>query len=183
MIMPDISSPAGQKALDQHLDGVDLLVLDNLSTLCRSGNENEAESFQHVQDWLLRLRRRGMSVLIVHHAGKSGNQRGTSKREDVLDTVIRLERPSDYLPDQGARFEVHLDKARGVLGEEAQSFEAMLDGAGWSYKSIEDVRHKQIVELHRDGLKQREIALELGVGVGTVNRHLKKAREAGEIST
>ena len=53
------------------------------------------------------LRRRGVSVLIVHHAGKGGEQRGTSRREDVLDTSISLRRPSDYLPTEGARFEVH----------------------------------------------------------------------------
>jgi hypothetical protein len=29
----------------------------------------------------------------VHHSSKSGDQRGTSKRIDVLDSSIRLERP------------------------------------------------------------------------------------------
>jgi len=37
-----------------------------------------------VQGWLLVLRRRGISVMVIHHAGKSGLQRGTSRREDVL---------------------------------------------------------------------------------------------------
>ena len=41
----------------------------------------EAKRIQF-QEWLLRLRRRGVSVLIVHHAGKGGEQRGKSRRED-----------------------------------------------------------------------------------------------------
>ena len=68
------------------------------------------------QRWLLSLRRRGVSVLFIHHAGKGGQQRGTSRREDILDTVIALRRPHDYSPKEGARFEVHLEKARGLYG-------------------------------------------------------------------
>ena len=33
------------------------------------------------------------TVLFVHHSGKGGQQRGTSRREDVLDTVIALRYP------------------------------------------------------------------------------------------
>jgi putative DNA primase/helicase len=75
------------------LDDVELLVLDNLSSLTAVIRDNDAESWNPIQEWLLRLRRRGTSVLIVHHAGKGGEQRGTSRREDVLDTSISL-RPS-----------------------------------------------------------------------------------------
>ena len=59
------------------------MVIDNLSTLCRYGRENESESWGPVQEWILGLRRRGLSVLLVHHAGKGGTQRGTSRREAV----------------------------------------------------------------------------------------------------
>jgi putative DNA primase/helicase len=80
-----------------------------------------------IQDYLLRLRRRNISVLIVHHAGKGGQQRGTSRREDVLDTVICLRRPSDYEPTEGARFEVHLEKGRGMTGDQLKPFEAKFE--------------------------------------------------------
>ena len=39
----------------------------------------------------------------MHHAGKGGAQRGTSRREDVLDTVIALRQPQDYQSGEGAR--------------------------------------------------------------------------------
>jgi hypothetical protein len=51
----------------------------------------------------LRLQHRGIGVLLVHRSGKSGEQRGTSRREDVLDTVIGLRRPEGYLPNSRAR--------------------------------------------------------------------------------
>ena len=73
--IPDISSTKGQAAIEDYLEGVSLVIVDNLSTLCRYGRENEAESWEPMQEWLLSLRRRGFSVLLVHHAGKGGNQR------------------------------------------------------------------------------------------------------------
>ena len=42
--MPDLATLAGQCALEPFLSGINLLVLDNLATLCRTGKENEAQS-------------------------------------------------------------------------------------------------------------------------------------------
>ena len=81
-----------------------------------------------IQTWLLKLRRHGISVLLIHHAGTNGRQRGTSRREDALDTVIALRRPEDYSPEQGARFEIHFEKLRNrVDSAGAMPFEARLE--------------------------------------------------------
>src|SRR5207302_1725194 len=112
----NLSGPKAQKLLDPWLHGVEFLGLDNLSCLTAVIRDNDAESWTPVQEWLLSLRRRGISVLIIHHAGKDGQQRGTSRREDVLDTSISLRRPSDYKATEGARFEIHIEKGRGIYG-------------------------------------------------------------------
>jgi AAA domain len=160
----NVTSPKVQAELDPLLDGVELLVLDNLSSLTSVVRDNDAESWGPIQEWLLRLRRRGVSVLIVHHAGKGGEQRGTSRREDVLDTSIALRRPGDYRSEQGARFEVHIEKGRGIHGEAAKPFEAQLevrdDVALWTLREIEDVNLARVKALLDDGLKVREIAEE-----------------------
>ena len=59
--------------------------------------------------------------------GVNGKQRGTSRREDALDLVIGLRRPADYSAEQGARFEVHIEKARTLVGDGALPFEAMVE--------------------------------------------------------
>ena len=88
--------------MEDSLADVSLLVIDSLSTLCPgAGPENDAESWEEMQQWLLALRRRGVSVLLVHHDNRSGGQRGTSKKEDVLSTVIQLTRPTDYRTAEG----------------------------------------------------------------------------------
>jgi putative DNA primase/helicase len=180
--IPDLSTPEGQAQIDHLIGDARLLILDNLSTLCRNGRENEADSWQGMQDWALRLRKSGISVLFIHHAAKGGQQRGTSRREDVLDTVIRLEHPSDYRAEDGARFEVHLDKARTIVGEAANSFEAHLGADSvWTFKALEDAQMQRVMDLHKEGLSVREIADELEMKKSSVQRRIAKARELGLI--
>ena len=176
--MPDLSTAHGQSLLEPFLKGVDMVVLDNIATLCRTGKENESQSWQTMQAWLLELRRRGMAVLLIHHAGKSGDQRGTSAREDIMDTVISLRRPREYSMAEGARFEVHLTKARGILGDDAKPFEANLVSEGnalrWQIKELEDVEMEELKRLLNDGYSIRDCAEEMGKSKGAIQRLKKK---------
>ncbi len=181
----DLSTPQGQQTIEEHLEGVKLLILDNYSSLCRSGRENEGESWIPLQEWFLTLRRRGLSVLLVHHSNKTGSQRGTSRKEDLLDTIITLRKPETYDPREGARFEVHYEKARGFYGEEASPFEAHLkeeEGKfSWHIRAIEDCQMDRVLELKKEGLTQRDIAQETGLSPATINRRLKEAQGKGLI--
>lgn len=178
---PDLSTPLGQMMVDAHItDEIDLIVIDNLSTLARTGKENEGESWLAIQAWALKWRARGRSILFIHHAGKGGQQRGTSRREDVLDTVINLRRPGQYSPEESAVFEVHFEKARGVMGDAVAPFEARLgtpDATGnpWSVRSVEDGTYERVIALLEEGLSQTEIAAELDIHKSRVSRHRKRA--------
>jgi putative DNA primase/helicase len=168
-----------QAELEPYLAGIDVLILDNLSTLTAVIRDNDAESWGPIQDYLLKLRRRNISVLIVHHAGKGGQQRGTSRREDVLDTVISLRRPSDYESTEGARFEVHIEKARGITGDDVKPFEAKFEvrdnAAVWTTRELEDAKRAEIVMLHEDGMSVRKIAEAMAMPKTTVHRILTAA--------
>jgi hypothetical protein len=183
-IMPNLYRPEGQQAIEGAIGDARVIIVDNLSCLVRGGKENEGESWQPVAEWALRMRSRGRSVVFIHHAGKGGQQRGTSKREDLLDTVIALRRPADYVPDQGARFEVHFEKARALYGQDVSPFEAALETLPngtqvWATRAATDTQSEQIIELIEMGLAQAEVARELGIGRSTVIRHLKKAQDEG----
>ena len=167
-----LGSEAGQLSLEPLLDDVDLLILDNLSTLCTSGSESASDAWVPMQNWLLRLRRKGVAVLLVHHAGTNGRQRGTSRREDALDTVIALRRPEDYSPEQGARFEVHFEKLRNwVEGDGAAAFEARLEACSasndelvrWSDHALRPPLLRQAAGLFKDGMSVREVAASLRI--------------------
>jgi len=185
--MLDLADPRHQQHLEPYLEGIDLIIVDNLSTLCRSGKENEGESWVPVQEWALRQRSAGKSVLFIHHAGKSGEQRGSSRREDVLDTVISLKRPSDYTPDKGACFEVHFEKARGILGDDTKPTEVMLttdeDGKQiWKTKSLDQSTAEKVAALINEGVEQKDIPEILNLSKGAISKAKKKATEEGLIS-
>ena len=179
--MPDLGTIKGQEDINQLItDEIKLIIVDNLSCLVRTGKENEGDSWQPVQTWALGLRSRGLSVLFMHHSSKTGGQRGTSRREDVLDTVINLRRPPDYNPELGAVFEVHYEKSRGVHGKDAAPFETALktDERGnqiWLTRSLDLCTYDKVVSLAAEGLSQKEIADELSLNKSTVSRHYRKA--------
>ena len=183
--LPDLSTLDGQDAIDDLIEDAEVVFVDNLSCWARTGRENEAESWLPVADWILRLRRRGVAVVLVHHAGKGGQQRGTSKREDLLDVVIGLSRPSDYDPTQGAVFIAEFTKARNLTGSDAESLELQLGGdddrAVWTWRTVESSTYDRVVALSKEGLKPGEIGAELDINKSTVSRHLRKAREMGDL--
>jgi putative DNA primase/helicase len=189
--IPDLSTIEGQERIDKLInEDTKLIVIDNLSTLTRSGKESEGESWLPVQEWALRLRRRGISVLFIHHAGKAGQQRGTSRREDVLDTVIALRKPTDYTPETGACFEIHFEKARGLYGIEVEPFEAKLEShednnglttINWIHKKLEDSTTEKVKRYLDDEWSQKDIADQLGINKSSVSYHVKKLKDEGLI--
>jgi putative DNA primase/helicase len=138
-----------------------------------------------MQNWLLKLRRQRIGVLLVHHAGVNGRQRGTSRREDALDTVIALRRPEDYSPEQGARFEIHFEKLRNrVDGDGAIPFEASVtangqEGIHWSSRDLTPAILKRATELFADGLTVREVAATLRISKSEAGRLRLRALEEG----
>lgn len=180
--MPNIASPQGQAALEPLVAAADLIVVDSIATLGRAGRENEAEGWQPVATWALEQRAAGRAVLFIHHAGKGGQQRGTSSREDILDVVLSLKRPNDYHEREGARFLVQFEKARALKGKDVEPFEARLESGPdgrriWTCKPADIGRLEQVRELVDLGMTQREIAAELGIGLATAHRAVKAIKE------
>jgi hypothetical protein len=181
--MPDLSTSEGQKAVNGYLSqDIELIILDNISTLSRSGKENEAQSWLPLQEWALRLRAQGKSILFIHHSGKTGLQRGTSKKEDILDTVINLRHTVDYEPMQGACFEIHFEKSRGIYGADVEPFEVRLEDGLWTMKDLKTSTLEKVIRLTKDGCSQKEIAEELGKNKGYISRLVKQAKESGALS-
>jgi len=186
MCVPDLSTHEGQMALEPYLENIELIIVDNIATLCRKGNENETESWKPVQDWALRMRAARRAVLFIHHAGKRGAQRGASAREDTLNMVFRLARPEKYSPSEGAVFEVHVEKSRGLMGDDIEPFKASLkkDENGHHYWITEDLQPDKkhtVSKLINAGYTQAEIAQQLGIDKSGVSRYAKQAKQEGLI--
>lgn len=183
-VMPDLATEEGRKMIEEYVQDCDLIIIDNISCLFRSGSENEAESWQQAQEWALDLRRRGKSVLFVHHAGKNGIQRGTSKREDILDAVIILKHPDDYKAEEGARFEIFFDKARHFSGDDARSFQVQLleENGHWRWEISNDPEEmllEKIADLKAKGFTINAIMEKTSRTKSQIETLIAKARTRG----
>jgi putative DNA primase/helicase len=159
-----------------------VVIFDNKSTLIPPMKENDAESWVEIQRWFIKLRERGLAVVLVHHTGKNGLQRGSSMHEVVLDTSIMLKKPLDGVrPLDGLRFVLTFTKHRHFYGKDAEAKLVTLsnqEGQGvWAVGSVPEANQKaqQARELSATGMTQREIAETIGVSVGSVNTYLKAA--------
>jgi hypothetical protein len=162
--------------------GIDVLFLDNGACLFSGVAENDADDFRDkIEGWLLNLRRRGVAVVLVLHAGRNNAIRGTSKREDAAFWILRLDEANEGERDNGARF-----ITRFVKNRNAPQDPPPLD---WSFapdggKTRITYREADSMELMRqwisDGLNTcGELAEEMGISKGTVSKMAKKAERAG----
>jgi len=179
--MPQIDREEGQAFYEKYLtdNKIDILILDNLSTLS-SFDESSSSEWKVIQDWLIKLRSMGKTVICVHHAGKSNDYRGTSRMMDVMNTVVQLERDAaiENDPVMGKyMFTVNYKKHRDFEGKDAAPFHAFKSAFSWSHKSKEMSDIEQIQEYLDQNLTQRQIASETGLSLSKVNRLLKKIKK------
>lgn len=186
--LPKICDPIGQKFYNKLIEElkIEVLILDNLSTLSAI-DENKGQEWGVIQDWLLSLKSKGLSIIIVHHSGKEKNgYRGTSRMLDCIDTAISLQDLSDgdFEADKAnsKKFKIVYQKNRTFGGQDSLSFEVKLTHASWQFESLEKNNTLRIVEMFEElGLKPNDIAAELNINKTHVYRVIKKARGEGLI--
>jgi len=98
-----------------------------------------------------------------------------------MDTVISLRRPKVYNMAEGARFQVHLTKARGITGKDALPFEVHLRSEEnllhWDVVEIAEAEMDQVKKLLEEGYTIRECAEEMGISKSTVHRFKQTLEE------
>ncbi len=161
-----------------------MIVIDNVASAAPGVDENAKAEWDEINQWLLRLRKKGLTVILIHHAGWTDeHSRGTSAREDNLDVVIRLRQPADYNPADGARFIVNFTKCRvhtedkSLLDDYEFKLEMTISGYyEWSHSRVSVSKKNTIQNMLRDGLEPSEICKEVGVAKSYVSK-IKKQME------
>lgn len=163
-----------------------VLFLDNLSTLFPGVAENDNDAWEAVLPWLLQLRRLGIAVVIVAHAGRNGQMRGASRREDTAAWVLRLDDGLDVATSKrGAKFRTVFTKPSRHTAAEIPPYE-------WEFVPKESgrcevaVRAASGLEVFLNSLEQgletcTDIAEEMKIGKGTVSKLAKQAEKKGYI--
>jgi len=182
-LFPDLATEAGLRVLLEKAKGCALVVIDNLSTTMRTGEENDAAYWTNMQTALGELRKRGTAVLLVHHSNKQGDQRGTSAKDVTLNGKMRLSQ------QDGALFRLDYEKHRSLPAEDAPSVIARLseddDGLPkWDFDTVGS-NHLEFLRLVKSGecVNQAEIAERLGVSAPYVSRIKSQCVDFGLIDT
>lgn len=167
-------------------EGVDLVVLDNFTTLSDGlEDENAAAAFKQVQGFLLELKRLGVATLLVHHANKTGNDmRGSTALATTFEIILGLKKPT--VPKTGeARFVAEFGKFRGKGDVRLQTREWTLTDKGWSvseelpedpkqdsvFRAIMSYRFKSLTEVSK----------ELGIDKSTATRKVQRLIARGAL--
>ena len=160
-----IETPNGQKRMLKTLEIMKnetgkkpLLVLDNLRSLSDfEENDSSKQGFKPINNFLLQLRGYGYTVCFVHHAGKSGDSRGTSSMDDFLDLILKLEHPSNYKAADGLKVNVIFDKVRDLMPEQSIDFCIRYMGEGkWSEVDMTSDKQQRCREYWLKNFKQSE---------------------------
>lgn len=186
----NIAEPETQQALmDYCLEtGQRVLVLDNLSCLASGMEENKADHWEAVLGWLLAMRRHKVAVNIVLHAGRNGEPRGTSKREDSAFWMLRLDAVNE--DKAGAEKQTRFI-SRFVKERNSGKPQAPLE---WTFQTGPDgltcIVHKEADKfaIFRQWIEAglntaTDIAAEMDTTKGTVSKMAKVAQKAGWLAT
>jgi hypothetical protein len=179
---PKISSARDRRFIEDRLfgGGYEGLWLDNLSTLWPSSSEAEGERDAILADWYADLNQRGIWVIWLHHAGKSGQQRGGSAKEDMLSFVLKLSTPGNYKQCEQLRVECHVDKHRhkSISPTSLSPFEIQLtrDAHGspaWVTRPAKEAQRKAAFEMFKNEMPTMLVAQDLGISRATAYRWKK----------
>ena len=188
----NLGNKESQKSLINYVEneGIRVVILDNFSTLVDMPDENSASCMQPFQNFLLNLKQREVSTLLVHHTRKNPNgqqmaYRGSQKLSVTFDNILQLEpteSDQDH-EDNGCSFHITSDKQR--RGGEINCA-LRLNSVTGSWEIIEHIP-KHLRELrdaiHLDQFKnQNELADHLGTDQSTVSRRMSNAIQLGILS-
>jgi len=173
--LPNLSSIEGQADLNPIIGNYDMVIIDNISTLCMTGKENCSDNWDIMQNRLLDLRRRNIAVVIIHHGNKNNGFRGTSRMSDGLDKVISLTRDSDGQIKNGACFTLSFDKCRHLHGKEVEDLYLQLVDSDFvetsKFISERDAKTLKMVE---QGISFKDIGQGFNISKQVVGNIVKK---------
>lgn len=185
----NLADPTTQKALTEICvrNQIKVLILDNLSCLFSGTRENEADDWEPIRKWELELRRRKISIIIAVHSPKNKeDMRGTTRKADDADWVIKVTRVEleDMEEGEGACFDTEFTKNRNSKVREPVMRWTIRPEPGEKVSVTAEKRGawEKVLECINAGVSScTTIAKDLGSSKTSVSKQAKKLEEQGLI--
>jgi putative DNA primase/helicase len=178
----NLADPADQKLFKAAAKDSEVIVLDNLMTLSgivKSG-ETDLETWMKIQDLLLYWRANNQTVILVHHANKTGDQSGTMQRENIMDTVVEIRKSDLKHYPNGTSIEWNFTKSRSFFGADADPFHLAIENqngaAVFTWARLEEMQRARVLDLSIKIRQPKIIADVTGIPLLLVAKYLNEGK-------
>lgn len=191
----DLDKSKVQKYLSEYIEenGIKLLIIDNLDTLCPDVLSKQA-SWKLLIDWVQELSKKKVSVILVHHNNKAGKQYGSSIKTRQMHWVMSLKRSGRRKSQEQTTFLLSMDKERdrGIGLEKDTCFVVKTGYDDTTEKVVttvmldelyfqKEAREEEIKQHFLDGKNGKEIAELLKISEASVTRVKKSLTQQGDL--
>lgn len=121
--LPALSTTSAQADFCAHLAAwrPDVIIFDTRTAIFKH-DMNDGGQLLAVNEFLMRLRAEGFVIILTHHAGKNGTQRGRTDNDDITDLIVKLSQRKGWTPGSGLEFTLAFEKVR--YGDRLEGFDA-----------------------------------------------------------
>ena len=161
-----------------------VLFLDNISALTAI-DENKADHWSTLMKWCIRMKNKGITIVLFHHTGKTtGTASGSNMSQRLIDTHIILRKLDDKhrfeIPGKSVQCSVHFDKYRNFGGSNVLPYMLTCNEDGvWKKYPMLDQKDFALMEALNEGKTIKEIIKEKIMGQSTIYRRKKVLEDSG----
>ena len=187
--LPNLSTESGQKELTPAMMWADVTIIDNLLTVAPLVDikDNDIHNWYRIKPFIYKLRNLDKCIILIHHAGKSGTQIGTSLKENDMDIIIRLTNPPFHENLKQLAMYFDFDKARDLFGNDKEglylTYETIDGKIQWTYQKSKERLREEVLRLHSFVKSKWQIAKMLHCDVLKVHEILTELKPNSEIDT
>jgi len=186
-MMPALDTAIGQRQLVPLLVGCDVVVIDDAACLLPGMASNGPRSRARFSEFLQCLRHTGRTVIVGQASGlathRAAERSTLACLEDYADVVVGLRRPPGYATGDGARFELHIERASHLPGAAREAREVRLEPGSdrqvmWTAARADELARDRLQALLAEGMPAAEAARELGISRTTAWRWMRQIAAA-----
>jgi len=161
-----------------------VLFLDNISALTAI-DENKAQDWSSLMKWCIKLKNKGITIVLFHHTGKTtGTASGSNMSQRLIDTHIILKKLDDKhrfnMSGKSVQCSVHFDKYRNFGGSSVLPYMLTCTEDGiWKKYPMLDQKDFALMEALNEGKSIKEIIKDKIMGQSTIYRRKKVLQDSG----
>ena len=188
---PPLHEEVGRDAVEEVIEEISertgkkvYIHLDNISSLCPGFEENKAESWSPMMNWMIKLKNKGHTVCYYHHLNHAKYASGSTMQTRGIQMTMRLIKPDTKhkIPMKGEKaMQAIVDFPKWTLHDNSKAAQPHIltcdEEQNWKKYPLLEIDELKIIKFHEDGLTVKEMVEELDLKESTIYRKLKRLKD------